>query len=597
MCWAAVAAAAILVPGPGRAACPGDCDGNGTVTIDELVTLVDIALDGTGTERCPAGDINGNGAITIDELIAAVSAALVGCPPTPTPTVASVTPTAAITPSSTPSDSVTSTPVHSATPTATASGSATVSEEPTATVTAEPTMTGTPGATVSASVTVTSTATSPAGSATVTPTRTASPNASPSRTPTPEPQPSTTVTATAPPSVTPTQSPADSPTDTPVTTPSGTSSTPTTTATVTATGPATHTTTATEAPTSSGTPTPSRTHTAAASHTVTATRSHSPTATVPFTVTGSPTRSGTPTRTASRTATASATAPVPATATATRTRTLTQTRTATRTPSRTATQSPSVTPTPGLGLRHFSLNPASSSLRVLPELATFSGFSGSLDLAAGVPDPVTGIASVDIVGASEFLSVPIGNLTFCIKPIVPVSSAGVLACIGGVDLGVNSSQDHRIGVVGMNGFTADDCTDAGGIVESALEPHPGVCNGPVEIIASPEPDSGIGALLIAPDARFGTQGLPAEVTIDEGPCAQHGPGDPTVFGFVSGLSRAAILDANDVSGAVLTHDEHGENFSCPLWMHENGPGRLVLSVPAVHGATNGDAITVFVLDD
>ena len=32
-------------------------------------------------------------------------------------------------------------------------------------------------------------------------------------------------------------------------------------------------------------------------------------------------------------------------------------------------------------------------------------------------------------------------------------------------------------------------------------------------------------------------------------------------------------------------------------MQENGPGRLVLSVPAVHGSTGGDLITVFVLDD
>jgi hypothetical protein len=248
-------------------------------------------------------------------------------------------------------------------------------------------------------------------------------------------------------------------------------------------------------------------------------------------------------------------------------------------------------------VRHFSLDATSSLLRVLPDLGTFTGFTGALDLAAGVPDPGTGLAVVDVVGASEFLSVQVGSLTLCIKPIVPVSAAGVVACAGGVDLGVSSSQDHRIGVVGMNGFTAADCTVAGGTVEGAMDPHPGVCNGPVEIIASSEPDSGVGALLIAPDARFGTQGLPAEVTIESGPCALHEPGDPTVFGFVSGLSSAAILDADNVTGAVLQHDEHGENFSCPLWTQENGPGRLVLSVPAVHGATTGDALTVFVLDD
>jgi hypothetical protein len=87
------------------------------------------------------------------------------------------------------------------------------------------------------------------------------------------------------------------------------------------------------------------------------------------------------------------------------------------------------------------------------------------------------------------------------------------------------------------------------------------------------------------------------VTIDTGACETHGPGEPTQFGFVSGLSRAEILDANNVSGAILEHDEHGENFSCAAWMQENGAGRLVLSVPAVHGSTDGDLITVFVLDD
>lgn len=248
-------------------------------------------------------------------------------------------------------------------------------------------------------------------------------------------------------------------------------------------------------------------------------------------------------------------------------------------------------------MRRFSLDPQTSALQLLPDVGTFPGFTGSLDLAAGVPDPLTGLTVVDVVGASDFLSVQVGPYTLCIKPIVPVVNAGVLACSGGVDLGVSSIQDHNIGTVGMNGFSAGDCAAAGGTVEAPTDPHPGVCNGPVDITASPESDSGVGALLIAPDARFGTQGLPAEVTIDFGPCSEHGAGEPAVFGFVSGISRADILDANNVPGALFRHDEHGENFSCPLWMQENGPGRLVLSVPAVHGSTAGDLITVFVLDD
>jgi hypothetical protein len=250
-----------------------------------------------------------------------------------------------------------------------------------------------------------------------------------------------------------------------------------------------------------------------------------------------------------------------------------------------------------LGTRRFSLNPQTSEVKLLPDVGTATGFSGYLDLAAGVPDPATGIAQVDIVGASEFLSVAVGNVNLCIKPIVPVVRAGVLSCAGGIDLGVSSSQDHNIGTVGVGGFTAQNCTAAGGSVEAPSDPHPGVCNGPVDVGASPEADSGIGALLIAPDDRFNTEGLPAEVTIAAGACDTHGAGEPTLFGFVSGVSRAEIFDANNVSGALLQHDEDGENFSCQAWTQENGPGRIVLSVPAVHGSNTGDLITVFVLDD
>ncbi len=174
----------------------------------------------------------------------------------------------------------------------------------------------------------------------------------------------------------------------------------------------------------------------------------------------------------------------------------------------------------------------------------------------------------------------------------------MIACNGGFDLGIVSTQDHDIGVVGVNGFTEQSCQAAGGTVEAPTDPHPGVCNGPVGVNLSGEPDAGAGAVLLAPDARFGTQGLPAEVSIDTGPCDQHPPGNLATFGFVSALSRAQILDSNDEPGNTFSHDERGENFSCQAWTQENGPGRLVLSVPAVHGAGNGDdLITVFSLDD
>ena len=62
-----------------------DCDGDGTVTIDELITGLNIALDGTDPGACPAIDRNGDGAVTIDELVVAITHALYGCPATPSP--------------------------------------------------------------------------------------------------------------------------------------------------------------------------------------------------------------------------------------------------------------------------------------------------------------------------------------------------------------------------------------------------------------------------------------------------------------------------------------------------------------------------------
>ena len=74
--------------------CPGDCDGSGDVSINELIVMVNIALGSAPVSDCPAGDADGNGVISINEVIAAVNAALNGCggvAPTPTPTPMSTT--------------------------------------------------------------------------------------------------------------------------------------------------------------------------------------------------------------------------------------------------------------------------------------------------------------------------------------------------------------------------------------------------------------------------------------------------------------------------------------------------------------------------
>ncbi len=59
-----------------RVPLPGDCDGSGEVTVDELMTMVNIALGGTPLSACAAGDADGSGDVTVDEIVAAVNHAL-----------------------------------------------------------------------------------------------------------------------------------------------------------------------------------------------------------------------------------------------------------------------------------------------------------------------------------------------------------------------------------------------------------------------------------------------------------------------------------------------------------------------------------------
>jgi D-alanyl-D-alanine carboxypeptidase len=64
-----------------RIPCVGDCDGLGTVTVDELVVGVNIALGNAGLDKCLSFDENGDDEVTVDELVAAVNSALNGCVP------------------------------------------------------------------------------------------------------------------------------------------------------------------------------------------------------------------------------------------------------------------------------------------------------------------------------------------------------------------------------------------------------------------------------------------------------------------------------------------------------------------------------------
>lgn len=61
--------------------CPGDCNLDGSVRVDELVSAVAIAIGDASVERCHAVDRDADLNVSIAEIISAVTNALDGCPP------------------------------------------------------------------------------------------------------------------------------------------------------------------------------------------------------------------------------------------------------------------------------------------------------------------------------------------------------------------------------------------------------------------------------------------------------------------------------------------------------------------------------------
>lgn len=62
------------------AACTGDCDADGAVTVGELLTGVNVALGNMPVDFCTAFDANFDHLVTVDEVLASVNTALNGCP-------------------------------------------------------------------------------------------------------------------------------------------------------------------------------------------------------------------------------------------------------------------------------------------------------------------------------------------------------------------------------------------------------------------------------------------------------------------------------------------------------------------------------------
>ena len=409
--------------------------------------------------------------------------------------------------------------------------------------------------------------------------------------------------------------------------------------------------------TSSPTATRTATGTATATPSSTATPSNTPTFTVPPTHT--PTSTVTPTATATATATRTNTTTATPTATATSTPQITDTPTITQTPTITATAT--ITPTFGvLGTRRFNIvqnkSPfqATLSANFTINVGTFQGQTngateqGFFEFQAGQPDPATGIATVNVTNASEFLFADaraLAQIVLCLKPIVPVQMAGIVACAGGLPLGVTTEQNHQLGQVGVGGFTPDDCAGMHGDIESpnqicaagmtgelcrtnadcdttaggdgqcglfmshcsagktgqdcrddadcdtslgaedgvcgTTKPHPGVCNGPLNGVQGTT-DSGPGAMVLAPNPQTQLVGLPVRLSIQSTlPCVDPGPGATITFALTSGEAKSTIENFSDVTDNTVTVTSNGENFNCHDWQNAAGPGKLVLNAPAL----------------
>jgi hypothetical protein len=59
--------------------CPADCNQDGVSTIDELLACLNVALGLADTSTCPTCDLNGDGGVSIDEVVVAVDTVLHGC--------------------------------------------------------------------------------------------------------------------------------------------------------------------------------------------------------------------------------------------------------------------------------------------------------------------------------------------------------------------------------------------------------------------------------------------------------------------------------------------------------------------------------------
>lgn len=127
-------------------------------------------------------------------------------------------------------------------------------------------------------------------------------------------------------------------------------------------------------------------------------------------------------------------------------------------------------PTGPLGDRVFTLSARSEFRAVLSTgfsipLGSFRGQKDGVEgpaylvLRAGEPD-ASGLATIDIPEASDFFFADarsIAQIVLCLRPLVPVRTAGLVNCRGGLDYSIVLSANHHLGQIGQEGFSLADC--------------------------------------------------------------------------------------------------------------------------------------------
>jgi hypothetical protein len=131
-----------------------------------------------------------------------------------------------------------------------------------------------------------------------------------------------------------------------------------------------------------------------------------------------------------------------------------------------------------LGTHRFVLDPQRSNFTAVLApgfeitLGSFRGQTNGvvedafMEFEAGEPDE-NGLAVINVTSSSEYIfaNASIANITVCVKPVVPITAAGVIQCNGGLDYSIATGIDHVAGRIGEEDFTLADCNALGGSLE------------------------------------------------------------------------------------------------------------------------------------